>query len=215
MDRAYKFSVLVEKSLKVDYTPPASVTGLTLYTVDVTQPDGTQVVEVSAAWSPTSDAQSGIQHYYFHDSGMGPQSSVTNWVDNGLLCSCHNCYTFQPDHLFTFGVVAVNRAGLRSTASTMFIAPAKPIGVARKGEDLLFTSVSGKRLVVRSDDPSRAGSEGVMRYALFDMAGRLLKEGDFISDVTVDVADLSRGIYLFRISKGKEVLKTEKIVIPD
>lgn len=75
--------------------------------------------------------------------------------------------------------------------------------------------MSGKRLLIRSEDPSVENVDAVVKYTLFDMAGRILKEGEFDSDVTVNMSGLSRGIYLLRITKGKEVLKTEKIVLSD
>lgn len=215
MDKAYKMSVLVEKSLKVDYTPPASVPLVALQTTNVTQPDCTPSVTASATWTPSTDAQSGIQRYYFHNSGMGAPALFPNWVDNGLLCSCYHCYSFQPDQMFTFGVVAENGAGLRSSPTIVIIAPPKPNGQVNKGGQWSCALMSGKRLHIKSDDPADAVSNDAVKYALFDMAGRLLKEGVFVSEVTVDVADLSRGIYLIRIMKGTEVLKTEKISFHD
>ena len=215
MDKAYKMSALVEKSLKVDYTPPASITGLTLHTVNVIQADGTPAVEVSASWSPTSDAQSGVQRYYFHNSAVGPNTTMANWVDNGLSCSCYHCYTFHPDQLFTFGVVAENRAGLLSLPTTAIITPPKPNAQIKREDMWICSLMSGKRLLIRSEDPSVENVDAVVKYTLFDMAGRILKEGEFDSDVTVNMSGLSRGIYLLRITKGKEVLKTEKIVLSD
>lgn len=213
VDRAYKFSTLVEKSLKVDYTAPPAVSNLSLHTESVTQADGTQVVEVSATWTGGTDAQSGLQRYYFHNSKMLTSASIAHWVDNGLSCSCQQCFSFPSGQMITFSVVTENKAGLRSTPKTLFLAP-PTLDEKKIGKELLHVfSVQGKRLVIHCEEDLFPANDDIGRFVLYDMAGRVQKEGTFNASVSVDAKDLSCGVYLLRVTRGMECLKTEKIVL--
>ena len=211
MDKAYKLSALVEKSLKVDYTPPAQVTGLTLNTVNVMLPDGSQEVSVSASWLPSSDMQSGVLRYYYHNSAMISSPSLAGWTNNGLLSTCNHCFSVQSDQMIVFSVVAENRAGLYSTPQTVKLAPSATNGKPTNMQMVNVALMSGKRLVINTEGLS---GPTLKKYSLFDMAGRLLKEGEFSEDVHLDVRDLSGGVYLLRVTRGTELLKTEKVLIP-
>jgi hypothetical protein len=215
MDRAYKMSALVEKSLKVDYTAPSAVTNLALQTETESLPDGTLLVNVSASWSASSDAQSGIRRYYFHNAGMNNPSLSHLWTDNGLALSCHPDYMLGMSQVLTFSVVAENHAGLLSSPVKKMIAFPLTIGKLPKQEMAKWDLLQGRCLHIHYD-PAQEGEtdvSGTLLYALYDMSGKRVKEGTFLDHVSVDVDALKRGVYLLRVTFGPKVLLADKVVL--
>lgn len=215
MDRAYKMSALVEKSLKVDYTAPPAVTNLALQVEPETLPDGTLRVNASASWSASSDAQSGIRRYYFHNAGMNNPSLSHLWTDNGLALSCHPEYMLGTSQVLTFSVVAENHAGLLSSPVKKMIAFPLTIGKLPKQEMAKWDLLQGRCLHIHYD-PAQEGKtdvSGTLLYALYDMSGKRVKEGTFLDHVSVDVGALKRGVYLLRVTCGPKVLIADKVVL--
>lgn len=215
MDRAYKMSALVEKSLKVDYTAPSAVTNLALQTETESLPDGTLLVNVSASWSASSDAQSGIRRYYFHNAGMNNPSLSHLWTDNGLALSCHPDYMLGMSQVLTFSVVAENHAGLLSLPVKKMIAFPSAIGKQSKQEMAKWVLQQGRCLHIHYDPAQgeETDASGTLGYALYDMAGKRVKEGAFHDRVSVDVGALKRGVYLLRVTSGPKVLLADKVVL--
>ena len=215
MDRAYKMSALVEKSLKVDYTAPSAVTNLALQTETESLPDGTLLVNVSASWSASSDAQSGICRYYFHNAGMNNPSLSHLWTDNGLALSCHPDYMLGMSQVLTFSVVAENHAGLLSLPVKKMIAFPSAIGKQSKQEMAKWVLQQGRCLHIHYDPAQgeETDASGTLGYALYDMAGKRVKEGAFHDRVSVDVGALKRGVYLLRVTSGPKVLLADKVVL--
>lgn len=215
MDRAYKMSALVEKSLKVDYTAPLAVTNLALQTETEPQPDGTLLVNVAASWSASSDAQSGIRRYYFHNSGMNTPSLSYLWTDNGLALSCHSDYVLASSQVLTFSVVAENHAGLLSSPVKKMIAFTSAIGKLSKQELARWDLLSGRCLHIHCTPTQEreTGASGALVYAVYDMAGKRVREGTFHDQVSVDVGGLRRGVYLLRVTCGPKVLLADKVVL--
>jgi N-acetyl-anhydromuramyl-L-alanine amidase AmpD len=215
MDRAYKMSALVEKSLKVDYTAPSAVTNLALQTEMLPQSDGTMLVNVSASWSASSDAQSGIRGYYFHNAEMYAPSLSYLWTDNGLALSCHHTYTLGTSQVLTFSVAAENRAGLLSPPVKKSIAFPSAKEQFSQLDMMKWELLSGKSLHIHQNHTreEETDASGTLLYTLFDMAGKRVKEGTFHDQVSVDVGALRRGVYLLRVTCGPKVLLAEKVVL--
>lgn len=214
VDRAYKFSNLVEKSLKVDYTAPPAVTNLIFQTETEMQPDGSSLVWLSASWNPSSDAQSGIKRYYYNHSANALNPWYGNWTDNGLLRTCQHCHAFASNMPISLSVIAENNAGLRSAATSKAMAPSG-LDVMTKKEKSHFLAVDGRSVkLLPSQSIQHEHPQPPCQFTLFDMAGRKVKEGSITFNETVDVSDVSAGFYLFRLMAGSSVLATEKIVLP-
>lgn len=212
MDKAYKMSSLVEKSLKVDYTEPTMVSDLTVQIDPVPQLDGTQLYEISVFWSPSSDIHSGIRRYYYKKSMMLNPQWNASWTDNGTLLSCDHCVTFAPGAIAVFSVVAENNAGLKSPARSQKVYFAVPIEPVKK-EPFDFAVVSGKKLIIHEIHSENEAPLNGSRYSIYDLSGRKLKEGSFETDVTIGMHDLSNGLYLLRLSQNGAVVQTGKIVL--
>ena len=219
VDRAYKFSTLLERMLRVDYTAPPAVADVTLRLEYESLFDGTQQVHVSASWPPSSDEQSGVCHYYYHNSPCNHCHWNPNWTDNLTLLSCHDCYTFTTNQMVSFSVIVENIAGLRSPATTKIVKTNLPEKPLNKKPNLQWALSSRKSLSVTyqpTDSESSSVSMGSpIHFDVFDMTGRKLKSGEFKDYTTVDLTHLCGGIYLFRFMRGNTLLSTEKIVLPN
>ena len=217
VDRAYKFSTLAERMLRVDYTAPPAVADITLQLNYETLFDGSQQVHVSASWPPSSDEQSGVCHYYYHNSPCNHCHWNPNWTDNITLLSCHDCYTYTADQIVSFSVIVENIAGLRSSATTKMLGQNISQNAMKKNPKIQFSLYGGKNLVIDcpSTDFDFEEIRKPIRYDVFDMSGRKLMSGEFAGHATVELSHLSGGIYLFRIMWGNTLLSTEKIVLPN
>ena len=214
LDRAYKMSALVEKSLKVDYTAPSAVTNLALQMDTVSQPDGTVLANVSASWSASSDAQSGIRRYYFHNTAMFSPPLSDLWTDNGLGISCHQSYPLGPNQVLTFSVVAENHAGLFSLPVKKSVAFPSSKDQLSKLDRVKWELLSGRSLHIHQNHTRQeAGASDVLLYVLFDMTGKRVREGTFHGQVSVDVGSLRRGVYLLRVTCGPKVLLADKVLL--
>ena len=203
--------------LRVDYTAPPAVADITLRLEYETLFDGTQLVHVSASWPPSSDEQSGVCHYYYHNAACSHCQWNTNWTDNLTLLSCHDCYTYTTDQMVSFSVIVENIAGLRSPVTTKILKPSLPEKPLNKKPNLQWTLSSGKRLLIAylPTDSETMSMDSPIHFDVYDMAGRKLKTGDFKDYTTVDLAHLSGGVYLFRFMRGNTLLSIEKIVLPN
>ena len=219
VDRAYKFSTLVERLLRVDYTAPPAVSDITLRLDYETLFDGTQQVHVSASWPLSTDEQSGVCHYYYHNAACNHCQWNPNWTDNLTLLSCHDCYTYMSNQIVSFSVVVENIAGLRSPVTTKILKTSLLEKPLNKKPNIQWTLSLGKNLSVTyqpADSESSSVSMGFpIHFDVFDMTGRKLKSGEFRDHTTVDLTHLCGGIYLFRFMRGNTLLSTEKIVLPN
>ena len=216
VDKAYKFSTLVEKSLKVDYTAPPAVTGLTLNTETVTLPDGSVKIQVSSSWNPSSDGQSGIKRYYYKNQPCSQCQVTPNWYDNGQSTSCSHCYQYDPGQVASFSVIVENNAGLRSPATSKTISLGNGNKVEGKKNSFTLSVLSGKRLQIHYHPyavESLGNVTAPFSYSLFDMSGRKLREGTFGDNTVINLQDVANGIYLMRIMSGSRVCVTEKILL--
>ena len=217
VDKAYKFSTLAERVLRVDYTAPPAVADITLLLNYETLLDGTQQVYVSASWPPSSDEQSGVCHYYYHNSSCKQCQWNSNWTDNITLLSCHNCFTYSSNQAISFSVIVENIAGLRSPATTKTIGKSLNVFAEKKNTTVHWTLQSGKQLVLdcKPIDAESGKANQPVHYEVFDMTGRRLQVGEFKEQTTLDLSHLSCGIYLFRFIRSNALLTTEKIVLPN
>ena len=213
MDKAYKMSSLVEKSLKVDYTAPAMVSDLTVQIDPVPQLDGTQLYEISASWSPSSDNHSGIRRYYYKKSLVPNPQWNASWTDNANMLTCYHCATFAPGDIAMFCVVTENNAGLKSSArSQKVVLAGSHDPIKNKPFDIVLNS--GKKLVIHEIHPEKGAPIDGRKYSLYDLSGRKLKEGSFGADVImVGMHDFANGLYLLKISQNGTVVQTDKIVL--
>lgn len=216
MDMSYKFSPLIEKSLKVDYTAPPAVTGLTLNTETVTMPDGSVKVQVSSSWNPSSDGQSGIKRYYYNNQPCSQCQWTPNWSNNGLLTSCPQCYQYDPGQIASFSVIVENQAGLRSPATSKTIALGKGTQKEEKYSSNNWTWTYGKKLHIQCPTPVEdydTALDTPFEFVLFDMTGRRLREGYVDNPTVLDMHHCSNGVYMVRIMAGPKLIRTEKILL--
>ena len=220
VDKAYKFSPLVEKALKVDYTAPPAVTDLNILTETETLPDGTQQVILSATWNPTIDPNSGVRGYYHHKTFSSLCNWSPAWTFNGLLTSCNQCYTFNIGQNLAFSVIAENNAGLKSKPVGK-IASSIPSMMAKKADisKFLLSVSQDKSLHIHyqphCEHAPSVECSGPFKYSVFDMFGRNLAQDYFRESASVNFSSFAAGLYLVRISRNNEVLTTEKVILSD
>jgi len=116
-----------------DTTPPAAVTGLMVVS--------STAAGVSLSWSASSDDVAVADYEVHRDGGPTPVGTVqdTTFVDSAL----------EPDHSYTYTVVAVDAAGNRSQPS--FAVSVKPAGAG--SADATGPGAAGSVRTTESADP--------------------------------------------------------------
>jgi chitodextrinase len=122
-------------SSSADTTPPAAVTGLMVVS--------SAAAGVSLSWSPSSDDVAVADYEVHRDGGPTPVGTVegTTFLDSGL----------EPDHSYTYTVVAVDAAGNRSPPS--FAVSVKPAGSGAGSADATVAGAPGSARPTESADP--------------------------------------------------------------
>jgi len=102
----------------VDSSPPATVS----YVYDGAGADidySTDSDELSANWSASSDAHSGVSSYRFAVGTTSGNDNIVPWTDNGNSTSATvSSLSLTDGQMYYFSVKAVNGVGLLSTAAT-------------------------------------------------------------------------------------------------
>lgn len=207
VDKAYKFSTLAEKLLKVDYTPPSKVENLRIKTENVTLSNGTTVCFIDAQWDASADNQSGIEGYY-HLNTAYPLIYSSNWNNNGKILYCNHCYA-TPVNIINFSVTAENKAGLRSEPTTYSIA--KPTATKLKADSYATVTPHGSKVLISVDNPTH--SDANHRYSLYDLTGREILNDEFVGEVTINAGGIAKGVYIVKIYRGKILCETKKVAL--
>lgn len=117
-DDAELWSNVAETSVAIDFTAPAAVSTVNDGTgADIaTTTNGTQL---SANWTATTDANSGILRYEYAIGTSAGATNVVNWTSNGTATSVTRTgLTLTSGTTYYFSVRAVNNAGLISAVKS-------------------------------------------------------------------------------------------------
>ncbi|MCX5785705.1 MAG: lectin like domain-containing protein [Elusimicrobia bacterium] len=152
-----------------DATPPAAITtvrdGLS---ADITYANS--LSQLSANWTASSDAESGIRRYWYAIGTTAGDTNVAGWTDNGASTSATKTGLSLTDgQIYYFTVRAENWAGLQSDAAnsdgqTVDNTAPSTIETVNDGlgEDIVYTT-SGTRLSANWT-PSSDGQSGIAGY---------------------------------------------------
>lgn len=197
LDRAGNFSPLVEKSLKIDYTPPIMPRTIALQLLDPFDPD---VSNVFAEWSECNDLQSGVNGYQYGFQGPGGESfsQRVKWSNNGIRTSVRERVRLGVGEQLRVLVQVVDNAGNVSL-----------VGNSR------FVLKTSQRLSKKSV-PSVADGNAVCE--IFSVSGELLKyrqvkTGYGNDEVECLLEELPAGVYVLRLSQDGVIVRTEKRVV--
>lgn len=210
IDRAYKFSTLAEKKLKVDYTPPIAIADLNISTSSVSTNDGTQIAYLSADWSASSDINSGIAGYYYSkylpDIYFGQ-----GWTYNGNYLYCHHCYTVS--NKIEISVIAENNAGLRSYPKNVAMMNLD-ITQTTKLNELARVRLIGTKLTIqiRNDEKNNIFKPNKYLYNIYDMMGRCVKRGTFHEETFIDLSGYANGVYIVNVQSPSGNKFSRKVV---
>lgn len=208
VDKAYNFSTLVEKQLKVDYTAPSSPGNLSVWEVDVLQEDGTTATYISANWDQSHDENSGISKYLYSKINSPLYNSI--WNDNGMMLSCSNCYVATNN--VDFNVVAENKAGLRSRPTSVSYVRVRPEPQKKIEMKYATIKLSNNKVFIRLNEDS--GQQCLQnRYTLYDIAGKCLQNGLFEKETSIETDGFAKGIYVVTVTGKNGGYVAEKIVI--
>lgn len=198
LDTAGNFSPLVEKSLKVDYTPPTKPRSVTL---QLLTPYDQDMSNVFAEWSECSDQQSGLNCYQYSFQRVSDviKTQRIRWTDNAMRTSVRDRLQLGAGEQVCVMVQAVDNAGNVSVVGNSPLMLKTPQGVSRK---TLQTSEGGPVLC-----------------EVFAMSGQLLmsnrvENGAFSKEMENLLADLPAGVYVLRFSQDGKAVRTEKCVVP-
>ena len=216
MDGADKFSPLVEKSIKVDYTPPTCPTNV----IDGLDAD-VDVVSASniiaASWNASADGESGIATYLYelsiYDKGFQPRfvSGRVDYPNTSLRTSLKQVYPSQ----VVVKVKAKNNAGLESEFSSSD-------GVLYVGNSPTFrgelvvtpnpTSSSKIILKIVDGDEGQKWEDIKPIASLYDVSGRLVKRQRIDQSGEISLENCPKGLYVLRVEANEKILWTGKLV---
>ena len=170
------FSPLVEKSIRVDYTPPIPVHPKIQLNLDRLFWPAT----ISVTWPPSEDEHSGINDYHYILNLQG-NPSRTNWESAGLQNSL--LITLETAHpcAARVGVKAENGAGLFSPVTFTEWDKTSPRQTRTNPATDLADDLAGQRV------------------ELYDSSGRLLSVTDTDAQGKARTDDMPAGLYFVRI----------------
>jgi Negative regulator of beta-lactamase expression len=176
LDSAGMFSPLVEKSIRVDYTPPIPVHPKIQLNLDRLFWPAT----ISVTWPPSEDEHSGINDYHYILNLQG-NPSRTNWESAGLQNSL--LITLETAHpcAARVGVKAENGAGLFSPVTFTEWDKTSPRQTRTNPATDLADDLAGQRV------------------ELYDSSGRLLSVTDTDAQGKARTDDMPAGLYFVRI----------------
>lgn len=171
LDAAGHFSPLVEKSLKVDYTPPSPV-----IVHEVPRRFYAMEGKVFFAWNASTDSHSGIQAYYYSLVSKDGLADRLRWISLG---SDTCCVVTMPQCSAAFPKIVVrveNNAGLAAVSSPA----ASSTGILKDCE------------TVNSADRN-------VKVEIFDLAGHLVWNENVLSVRELSLEGLPAGVYVVRV----------------
>ena len=178
LDAAGHFSPLVEKSLKVDYTPPAPV-------VVHEMPLRSYAMEgkILYVWNASTDPHSGIRAYYYALMQGDGLAERLRWVSLGLGTSCSVMMPHWPCVSSRIVVRVENNAGLSAESVPIIVSAA-----------------------IIKDCEATTGADRNVNVEIFDLAGHLVQKESVPSAKAVSLEGLPSGVYVVRgCSDGRPV----------
>ena len=214
VDRCGNFSPLVEKLLKVDYTPPTTPE----WVQDGMEEDGMALllrgVIACVRWANSQDDESGVEQYecLLTVTNGGERRCIEKTVRNQSNL-CLSIGVGLGEMYVQVAVRARNEAGLCSewVQSNGRIYQKPQLSRVRHfriepnpAKD--FVNV----LYVSKDESLR--KENDVWCALHDLSGKVIRVMNLPQSGVLPVADLHPGVYLLKFCKGQSVLQVDKIV---
>lgn len=179
--------------------------------------------QLSASWTASSDAQSGIARYWYAIGTAPGGTTVTGWRDNGLNTSTTSAgLSLTNGQVYYFTVKAENGAGLLSEAANsngQTVDTTSPQEEVKILQGVFDPSKNEKTYVT-----TKLTRSGKVKIKIYDQLGRFvatLFEGDRLPGAYSDAwegknkdnAKVSSGIYLIRIeTPGYTVTKRVVLV---
>lgn len=223
LDNAYKFSELVGKSLKVDFTVP-----LLRYVNDgfVNDNDVDTIfngASISANWSPCVDIHSGVKAYYYTILNNTAIAASDGAVWNNVGQNTHflrRCLCPSGTQI-RIGVRLQNNAGLwsRICYSDGVFYTGSP--VKEVSDFVLYPNPVNDMLMIRKNVKSIVDNEtedgiynGVYQCRLLNLYGQLMREIDFEEAGIISMTGLSAGMYVAQIWHNGRLVSITKVIKP-
>ncbi len=117
-DSAKNISAISTKTLLIDWTNPSSI--VTVNDGSATDIDTTYVLnQISANWTASSDANSGITAYYYAVGTTIGGTNLVNWTSTGLTTNFqNNSVSLVPGTIYYISIKSQNGASLFSNVKT-------------------------------------------------------------------------------------------------
>lgn len=226
VDDNYQFSSLVEKSIKIDTTPPI-LSSVVQHTLNGGFRRLCVETVMKMSWSPASDPQSGVNCYEYQVKSVG---RVDKEKAPNRTTDCGFSYDFG-GHMedYIVKVRAVNNAGLASpyiyySKENLFASRIERSCVKADKHHVELTISPNPaccQVEVSLTEPKIEPGEGVevkwnsgiRKACIYDLSGRKVIEVPLLNNrTTIDIGDLSSGMYVFRIYAGEVCVAIEKVV---
>lgn len=219
-DSAGNLSSIFYENLNIDWTPPSTVTSINdgLGT-DITFTNS--ATTLSANWSLSADANSGIARYYYSIGTTPGATNVVNWTDNWFNDTATvTGLTLVDGQIYYFNVKAENGAGLQSA---VFTSNGQTVQFAMGINELSSSSglsVYPNPLSTNASVIYQLSENSKIEISLFDVLGKqsILYQnpnqtaGKHEFQISSNDLKLSSGIYFIKMKTQNEV-KTLKVIV--
>ncbi len=207
-DGAGNLSTIASENIYVDWTDPSCVTVNDGSSSDIDTIHS--LSSLSANWTASADANSGITKYWYALGTSPGASDVVNWTDNHMNTSITNSgLTLTPGQIYYYSVKPVNGAGLHSLCSSDGVLAALTTSIS-ENENAINVSIQPNPFNENAAIFFSQKKEQRITITLSDILGKEIKLADtFYSagehriDVNTDELKLAKGVYTFRISSDR------------
>jgi len=208
IDSAGNFSAIATQNINIDWTEPSCPTVNDGTGIDVDT--AFSLTTLSANWSSSADANSGIAKYWYAIGTTAGATDVLNWTDNAQDTSVTNSSLLLTNgQTYYFSIKAEDGAGLISICSSDGIFANVNTGFS-ESENKINISVYPNPFNDKITITFSTKAKQQIRITLTDMLGKeiLISNSVYSSGIhnhviNTDELQLSNGVYTLRLSSDK------------
>lgn len=207
-DVAGNLSTIADHTLNVDWTDPSCVTvndgvGYDSDTVS-------SLSSLSANWTASADANSGIANYWYAIGTSPGATDVVSWTNNASSTSITKPgLSLSQGQIYYFSVKAMDGAGLNSICTSDGILVDATTGI-NENENAITISIQPNPLNENATIFFSQKTEQKITISLIDILGKELflantiyTAGEHSITINTDELKLSKGVYILKISSNK------------
>jgi hypothetical protein len=219
-DSIRNISTIVSQKVNIDWTNPLCNTVNDGVSIDIDTT--TTLTTLSANWTTSADANSGIAKYWYAIGTTSGATNVVNWTDNLLNTSVTKTgLSLTNGQHYYFSIKTVDGAGLYSICNSNGVYTDINVGVKEYAEIngiKAFPNPSSGKITFSFN----LKNDEAMEISLIDKLGKgiiiapktKLQKGVYQSEIDPVKLGLASGTYILRINGEKNTSNVQLIILP-